>query len=96
MDKKGFISFFSLILLTLVLLTSTYILYLGRLQTHIVMNSNKNIQARILTDHMLNKLLYQEDNFERIILPEIIRIVRLKLPIALRIQMGMEYLMVTA
>lgn len=80
MDKKGFISFFSLILLTLVLLTSTYILYLGRLQTHIVMNSNKNIQARILTDHMLNKLLYQEDNFERIILPEIIRIVRLKLP----------------
>ena len=61
MKRKGFISVMALLLLTVILASSTYMLYIFSTQTTIASNSHKNIQARIATEDKAKRLIYDEN-----------------------------------
>ncbi|MFY9612836.1 MAG: hypothetical protein WAQ12_04775 [Tissierellaceae bacterium] len=80
MKRKGFISVMALLLLTVILASSTYMLYIFSTQTTIASNSHKNIQARIATEDKAKRLIYDEESFNNLVLPEIYHIMRNKNP----------------
>lgn len=76
MKREGFISVIALMLMTVVLTTSTYISYSVTMHSNIASNNQKSIQSRITAEDKANRLLYDSDNFEELLLPEIYKILR--------------------
>lgn len=79
-NRKGSITVVVLLMMTVVISTSIYMVYLVIIQTHIVNNSHKRIQSRIIADGNINRILNNYDNLEDILIPEIYKIVRTKIP----------------
>ena len=76
MKKDGFISVLALLIIVVVFANCIYIFHLVSLQSHIARNSQKNIQSRIIADHKVNLLLFDNNNLEHILKPELYRILR--------------------
>ncbi len=80
MKREGFISVLALLIMNFILVNCVFIFYLVTLQTQIVSNSHKNIQTRIIGDESINRLFYDKNNLEDLIIPEIYKILRNKKP----------------
>lgn len=80
MKRQGFISIIALLLMMLILSSCVFLLYLITLQLHIAVNSQKNIQGRMVNDENINRLIYDNNNLDKIIIPEIYTILRDKRP----------------
>ena len=80
MKREGFISVLALLIMNFILVNCVFIFYLVTLQTQIVLNSHKNIQTRIISDENVNRLFYDKNNLEDLIIPEIYKILRSKKP----------------
>ncbi len=66
--------------MTFVLSTCVYMIYLVRIQTNIVSNSQKSVQARITEDGDIHRILYDKSTFDDILLTEIYKLIRNKVP----------------
>ena len=80
MNRRGSITLILMLTMTVILSTCIYMVYLATIQTYIVNNSQMSIQSRIIADGDINRILYDECNFEEILLPEIYKIIRNKVP----------------
>lgn len=80
MKRKGFVSIVALLIMTVTLISATYMMYIFILQTNISRNSQEDIQSRISSDDKINRLIFDMDNFEDIILPEIYYLLRNRNP----------------
>lgn len=80
MKRKGFISVLALLIMSFVFVNCVFIFYLVTLQSHIVINSHKSIQTRLISEENVNRLFYDKNNLEDLIIPEIYKIIRTKKP----------------
>lgn len=80
MNRRGSIALILILMMTFVLSACMYMIYLVRIQSHIVSNSEKSVQARIMVDGDIHRVLYDKTRFEDLLLPEIYKILRNRLP----------------
>ena len=73
MERPGFVSVFALLIMSVILINSLFVLSIVTLQNHIALSSTTKIQSNIFRKDKINRLFYEKDNFDKYLKPKIIK-----------------------
>lgn len=73
MKRKGFISISAILIAGIVLVNSLFIFNIFNLQEHISISSGYKLQSYLLIQDKINRLIYDEENFNIYLKPKIIK-----------------------
>ncbi len=73
MERPGSVSVFALLIMSVILINSLFVLSIVTLQNHIALSSTTKIQSNILAKDKINRLFYEKDNFDKYLKPKIIK-----------------------
>lgn len=70
-DKKGSITVFALLIMSIIMISATYLIYITKLQSLITVSSANKIQSYYLAESKINKVFYEDKYYLNSIYPVI-------------------------